>query len=200
MANRHPHLRKKHIVGADAIDRMDTVGGFHHDGPYEATLLGRNMSYTNSPVEAVSTTNEEALRATPREMIKDSVEKHRPLDGVAMVPPGMEDRYGNVYHYQEGTDMMVENSPEGGAYKRWPGVVCPLSMHCIPQPMLTHSPAIPPRRPQRQRRALIFPRKSPQATQTPLPTRIRRQQRHRNDYTRPPTATDERRRPVEARE
>ncbi|CAD6576773.1 MAG: hypothetical protein ASARMPREDX12_008002 [Alectoria sarmentosa] len=122
MANRHPHLRKKHIVGPDTIDRMDTMGGFHHDGPYDATLLARNMSYTNSPVEAVSTTNEEALRATPQEMIKDSVEKHRPLDGVAMVPPGMEDRYGNVYNYKEGTDMMIENSPEGGAYKRWPGV------------------------------------------------------------------------------
>lgn len=123
-AHRHPHHRKKHIVGTDTIDRMDTVGGFHHDGPYEATLLARNMVYTNSPVEAVSTTNEEALRATPREMIKDSVEKHRPLDGVAMVPPGMEDRYGHVYNYNEGTDMMIENSPEGGAYKRWPGVVC----------------------------------------------------------------------------
>ncbi|CAF9910368.1 hypothetical protein IMSHALPRED_009178 [Imshaugia aleurites] len=122
LANRHPHLRKKHIVGTDTIDRMDTVGGFHHDGPYEATMLARNMNYINSPVEAVSTTNEEALRATPREMIKDSVEKHRPLDGVAMVPPGTEDRYGNVYSYQEGTDMMIENSPEGGAYKRWPGV------------------------------------------------------------------------------
>ncbi|KAF6233488.1 hypothetical protein HO173_008420 [Letharia columbiana] len=122
MANRHPHLRKKHIVGSDTIDRMDTVGGFHHDGPYEATLLARNISSVNSPVEAVSTTNEEALRATPREMIRDSVEKHRPLDGVAMVPPGKEDRYGNVYDYEEGTDMMIENSPEGGAYKRWPGV------------------------------------------------------------------------------
>lgn len=123
MANRHPHLRKKHIVGPDTIDRMDTLGGFHHDGPYDATLLARNMSHTNSPVEAVSTTNEEALKATPREMIEDSVEKHRPLDGVAMVPPGMEDRYGNVYNYKEGTDMMIENSPEGGAYKRWPGKV-----------------------------------------------------------------------------
>lgn len=122
IANRHPHLRKKHIVGSDTIDRMDTVGGFHHDGPYDATLLARNMSHVNSPVEALSTTNEEALRATPREMIKDSVEKHRPLDGVAMVPPGMEDRYGNVYNYKEGTDMMIENSPEGGAYKRWPGM------------------------------------------------------------------------------
>ena len=130
LANRHPHLRKKHIVGSDSIDRMDTIGGFHHAGPYDATLLARNISSVNSPVDAVTTTNEEALRATPREMIQDSVEKHRPLDGVAMVPPGMEDRYGNVYNYTEGTDMMIENSPEGGAYKRWPGVVrSPPSIH-----------------------------------------------------------------------
>ena len=131
IANRHPHLRKKHIIGSDTIDRMDTVGGFHHDGPYDATLLARNLSSVNSPVEAVSTTNEEALRATPQEMIKDSVEKHRPLDGVAMVPSGREDRYGNTYNYREGTDMMIENSPEGGAYKRWPGVVChPICIVC----------------------------------------------------------------------
>ena len=122
-ANRHPHLRKKHIVGSDSIDRMDTLGNFHHEGPYDATLLARNTSSTNSPVEAVRTTNQEALRATPREMVKDSVEKHRPLDGVAMIPPGTEDRYGNVYNYDEGTDMMIEDSPGGGAYKRWPGVV-----------------------------------------------------------------------------
>ena len=137
LANRHPHLRKKHIVGSDTIDRMDTLGGFHHDGPYDATLLARNTSHRDSPVEAVSATNEETLRATPREMIQDSVKKHRPLDGVAMVPPGMEDRYGNVYNYQEGADMMIENSPEGGAYKRWPGVVrCPLS---TPHDSMMHS-------------------------------------------------------------
>ena len=154
-ADRHPHLRKKHIVGPDTIDRMDTVGGFHHDGPYDATLLARNMSSVNSPVEAVSTTNEEALKATPREKIKDSVERHRPLDGVAMVPPGMEDRYGNIYDYKEGTDMMIEDSPAGGAYKRWPGVVrsvLPENIHCE----LINPPAIPPRRPQRQRRALLL--------------------------------------------
>lgn len=215
VANRHPHLRRKHIVGSDTIDRMDTVGGgFHHDGPYDATLLARNVSYVDSPVEAVSTTNEEALKATPREMIQDSVEKHRPLDGVAMVPPGMEDRYGNVYDYQEGTDMMIDNSPGGGAYKRWPGVVIPhppalsLSHHILALAKgkiknkhlkLTHTPtpAIPPRRPQRQRRTLLLPRKSPQATQIPLPPRIRQ---HRNDHARRPPATDERRRTIAARE
>lgn len=203
LANRHPHLRKKHIVGSDTIDRMDTIGGFHHDGPYDATLLARNISNVNSPVEAVRTTNAEALRATPHEMIQDSVQKHRPLDGVAMVPPGMEDRYGNVYHYEEGTDMMIENSPEGGAYKRWPGVV---RSPYIPNPNrhrkanASFPPAIPPRRPQRQRRTLLLPRKRPQAPQTPLPPRIRRHQRHRNDHPRRPTATDECGGPIEARE
>lgn len=123
LAHRAPHLRKKHQVGPDTVDRMDNLAGhYHHEGPYDATLLARNMTYTNSPVEAVSTTNEEALKATPREMISDSVEKHRPLDGVAMVPPGMTDRYGNTYNYTEGTDMMIDPTAEGGAYKRWPGV------------------------------------------------------------------------------
>ena len=132
IANRHPRFRKKHIVGSDTIDRMDSLGGFHHEGPYDATLLARNTSSLDSPVQAVSTTNEEALRATPREMIQDSVEKHRPLDGVAMLPPGVEDRYGNTYTYEEGTNMMIEDSPEGGAYKRWPGVVRPLYSTCLP--------------------------------------------------------------------
>lgn len=76
--NRAPHLRKKHHIGTDSIDRLDNLAGpYHHEGPYDATLLARNTAYTNSPVEAVSSTNEEALKATPREMIKDSVEKHR---------------------------------------------------------------------------------------------------------------------------
>jgi len=123
LANRAPHLRKKHQVGADSIDRLDDLTNpYHHEGPYDATLLARNTSDINSPIEAVNATNEEALKATPRDLIKDSVERHRPLEGVAMVPPGVVDRHGNTYNYQEGTDMMIENSPEGGAYKRWPGV------------------------------------------------------------------------------
>ncbi|KAL6715972.1 hypothetical protein ACLMJK_006934 [Lecanora helva] len=123
-ADRSPHLRKKNQIGADSVDRLDNLiaGAYHHEGPYDATLLARNTSYTNSPIEAVSTGNEEALKATPREMIKDSVEKHRPLDGVAMVPPGAADQFGNTYHYNEGSDLMIEGDPPGGAYKRWPGV------------------------------------------------------------------------------
>ncbi|MCJ1468873.1 hypothetical protein MMC07_007503 [Pseudocyphellaria aurata] len=119
LANRAPHLRKKHHVGADAIDVLDTIGGgYHHGGPFDATLLARNTAYKSSPIAAVRDTNSEALKATPREMVYDSIRAHRPLDGVAMVPPGELDRNGQIYHYEE-TNLMVE---DGGDYKRWPGV------------------------------------------------------------------------------
>ncbi|KAL9101564.1 MAG: hypothetical protein Q9163_003193 [Psora crenata] len=123
-ANRSPHLRKTHHVGADTIDSLDNVAGgpYHHEGPYDATLLARNLSHKVAPVAAVSASNEETLKATPREKIQDSLEKHYPLDGVARVPPGVADRDGRIYQYQEGSDMMIDGQPEGGAYKRWPGV------------------------------------------------------------------------------
>ena len=35
----------------------------------------------------------------------------------------MTDSMGRKYEYEEGADMMIEN---GGNYKRWPGVVCPI--------------------------------------------------------------------------
>ena len=120
LANRAPHLRKKHLPAPDTIDSLDTIGGsYHHEGPFDATLLARNTSNTISPVQAVSASNLEALKATPQEKIKDSLQKHRPLDGVAVVPPGGSDRSGHLYNYEEGTDMMIED----GNYKRWPGVV-----------------------------------------------------------------------------
>ena len=121
LAYRSPHLRKKYIPGADRIDTLDNINSpYHHEGPYDATLISRNANRTYSPVEAVRSTNEEALKATPPEMIQDSLRQHKPLDGVAIVPPGMQDVNGNTYNYEEGTDMMIEN---GGNYKRWSGVV-----------------------------------------------------------------------------
>lgn len=118
LANRAPHLRKKHHVGPDTIDSLDTVGGaYHHEGPFDATLLARNFAVDSSPVAAVRESNIEALKATPREMIHDSLRAHRPLDGVALVPPGVPDRNGQVYDYEE-KNLIIE-----GDYKRWPGIV-----------------------------------------------------------------------------
>ncbi|THY32058.1 hypothetical protein D6D01_02675 [Aureobasidium pullulans] len=123
-AYRSPHLNKRHIPGADTIDRLDPTPNklpYHHEGPYDAALLARNTSYKTSPIAALEDSNREALKATPAENIKDALDKHRPLDGVASVPPGQRDQLGRVYHYEEGTDMMREANPEGGAYKQWPG-------------------------------------------------------------------------------
>ena len=120
LANRAPHLRKTHIPGPDTIDSLDNTGfSYHHGGPYDATLLARNLSPQISPVAAVHNTNAEALRATPQEVIKDSLNRHRPLDGVAVIPPGERDISGRAMEYEEGTDMMIA---DGGNYKRWPGV------------------------------------------------------------------------------
>jgi len=79
--------------------------------------MARNTSWESSPIAALKYGNAEALKATPREAIRDSVRKHRPLDGVAAVPSGGRDRFGRTYNYDEGTNLMVE-----AGYRRWPGV------------------------------------------------------------------------------
>lgn len=125
-ADRAPHLRKKHIPGADLIDSLDVTGGgvpYHHGGPYDATLLARNTNYKNSPVEAVHWTNDEALKATPRDLIRDALDKHVPLQGTAVIPPGFEDLSGQRMDYEEGADLMRESDAPGGAYRRLDGVV-----------------------------------------------------------------------------
>ena len=123
-AYRSPHLHKRSLPGADMIDRLDpAIGGraYHHEGPYDAALLSRNRDPKNAPLKALETSNEEALKATPRENIRDAVERHKPLDGVAIVPPGEADRFGRRYNYKEGDDLMHEPSSGDAGYKRWPG-------------------------------------------------------------------------------
>lgn len=117
-------MRKHHHIAPDTIDTLDNVGlgQYHHEGPYDATLLARNNSFSSSPVAAVAGTTTETLKATPHEKIVDSVTSHRPLEGVAVYPPGTTDPEGRTYHYQEGENMMIDLNPGGGPYKRWPGV------------------------------------------------------------------------------
>ncbi|RDL33104.1 Uncharacterized protein BP5553_08543 [Venustampulla echinocandica] len=125
MANRSPHLKRKHIPGADSIDSLDDsiVGGkYHHGGPYDATLLARNTNYQTSPVAALEDSNAEAIRATPKEYLRDSLDKHVPLQGTSIIPPGATSWDGRVMDYQEGADLMREPDAPGGAYKRWDGV------------------------------------------------------------------------------
>jgi hypothetical protein len=125
-ADRAPHLKKKHLPGADTIDSLDRTmlgGAYHHEGPYDATLLARNINSKISPVEATRETNEEAIRATPRENIQDSLVKHLPLQGTATIPPGFFSFNGQKMNYKEGADLMREEDAPGGAYKRWEGIV-----------------------------------------------------------------------------
>lgn len=109
---------------ADTIDSLDQVGGlYHHGGPYDATLAAVNANKKRSPVEALRNSNKEALKATPREYIRDSLTKHVPLQGTANLPSGVPDQYGNVLHYKEGADLMREADAAGGAYRRYDFIV-----------------------------------------------------------------------------
>lgn len=112
------------MQGPDTIDRLDpAVGGrpYHHEGPYDAASLARNRDPKYAPVAALESTNSETIRATPQENVKDALERHKPLDGVAAVPPGQPDRLGRTYDYEEGTDMMREGFNGEPGYKRWGG-------------------------------------------------------------------------------
>lgn len=123
LANRSGSRHKRGSSHTDTIDALDTIGGpYHHDGPYEAVLASRNMNKKYSPLEAVKDSNAEAIRATPREFVQDSLQKHVPLQGTASVPVGDRDLGGHLMTYEEGADLMREPDAQGGAYKRWDGM------------------------------------------------------------------------------
>ncbi|KAJ5475288.1 hypothetical protein N7539_008354 [Penicillium diatomitis] len=111
--------RRLQYVQPDIIDRLDdaSFGAYHHEGPFDAASPQRNRVSKNSPIEAVKDSIEETLRATPRDKIIDTIESHRPLDGVAYFPPGTTDREGQTYQYEEGSNMMDEY----GLFMRTPG-------------------------------------------------------------------------------
>lgn len=187
-ASRSPHLKKKSIPGADQIDRLDpAIGGraYHHEGPYDAALLSRNRDPKNAPINALDESNREALKATPAENVKNAIERHQPLDGVADVPPGRRDRMGRTYNYEEGTDLMREGYQSEPGYKQWPGKASYLHSHfrAIHIPANTQT-ELRPGRPQRRRGADLFSRpRSPRTQYRRLP---QRQPRHRAPGPRTP--------------
>ena len=139
-ADRAPHLHThRRQQPSDPIDSLDHTGPipeatYHHDGPFDPTMKSRNTNKLYSPIEAVKDTNIEALKATPAEFLMDSLDKHVPLQGTAVVPPGMQDMSGRKMEYQEGADLMREKDAAGGAYKRWDHVVrTPVSQIASPE-------------------------------------------------------------------
>lgn len=128
-ADRAPHLHNhRRQQPSDTIDSLDISGPvpgatYHHGGPFDATLKERNTNKKYAPVEALKDSNIEALKATPPEFLRDALERHHPLQGTAMIPPGMRDMDGRSMHYEEGADLMREKDAPGGPYKRWDHVV-----------------------------------------------------------------------------
>ncbi|KAG0137602.1 hypothetical protein HOY82DRAFT_377882 [Tuber indicum] len=113
--------RASSIPGPDTIDRLDNgVFGlyYHHEGPYDSTLLARQNG-PRPPVEALRESNAAALAATPMANIIDSLEKHKPLQGTAMMAPGTELSNGEFIGDYEEYDMMRQG--HGGNYRRYPG-------------------------------------------------------------------------------
>lgn len=170
------HRQRKRATYTDGIDRLDTIGGsYHHGGPFDAALPCRNRIKRYSPLAAVQESNMEAIRATPRENLVDSLSQNVPLQGTATVAPGATDLSGNVMDYVEGPDLMREDDAPGGAYKRWSGIVSTLHMHRLCKPPggessaanQCHPTALPPFRSQGQGRAIVYARAHPQGQEAP---------------------------------
>ncbi|EPS44657.1 hypothetical protein H072_1355 [Dactylellina haptotyla CBS 200.50] len=107
------------VLAADTIDSLDTSFGlftFHHEGPYDATLSHRNRNPHRSPVQATRYGNEMALKATAPQDIQNSLQFGRPLDAVALFPPGTQIYGGDVLEYEE-----YDVNRKDGNFRRYPG-------------------------------------------------------------------------------
>lgn len=124
VAHHHQSSRKPYTDTIDRLDHSSLGGSYHHGGPYDAAIATRNRNPMYAPLEAVKSSNAEALKATPRDYVIDSMTRHVPLQGIAIIPPGIaHPRTGEVLEYEEGADLMREQDAPGGPYKRWEGMV-----------------------------------------------------------------------------
>ncbi|KAI5815451.1 hypothetical protein BZA77DRAFT_315806 [Pyronema omphalodes] len=117
-SSRRHRRRISPIPAPDAIDLLDTAFGtpYHHDGPFEATLLARQIP-GRAPVDALKWSNEQVLLATPEASWRDCLEGHYPLCGVAMYPPGK----GGLGTYEE-CDLRDQEEGEWGVGAYHPSV------------------------------------------------------------------------------
>ncbi|PGH12749.1 hypothetical protein AJ79_04110 [Helicocarpus griseus UAMH5409] len=119
----HRPRRSAHVP-TDPIDLLDNISPYHyhHEGPFDAAHRAKNAAPKHSnrnPIDTLQTSNEEALKATPPWKVADCIWRQRPLDGVAFYPPGTTDPEGNRYEYEEGWNMLAE---ETGRFRRVPGM------------------------------------------------------------------------------
>lgn len=96
-------MQGQSVISPDIIDRLDDIlrYPYHHEGPYDPVYSERNCSKSTSPLEALAYSNGQALIATPPEKVRDCLDKHHPLDGVAFYPAGKADPTGHTYLYDE---------------------------------------------------------------------------------------------------
>ncbi|CCX30747.1 hypothetical protein FPQ18DRAFT_315873 [Pyronema domesticum] len=96
-----PRTHRRKISRIPAPDPIDVLGSvldtpYHHDGPFEATLLARQVP-GRAPVDALKWSNAQTIIATPAASWRDCFDSHYPLSGVAAYPPGK----GGLGEYEE---------------------------------------------------------------------------------------------------
>ena len=88
----HHQSRPSNQLPPDAIDLMDESLPpsllRHHSGPFDPVTKSAYLSQNKSPLAALEHSTAEILHATPEVSIRDSLNKHVPLQNTAVVGPG----------------------------------------------------------------------------------------------------------------
>lgn len=103
----------------DPIDKLDLSFGapFHHEGPYDSTLFSRQVK-GKAPVDALRSSNQETIDATPPGSLVDSLKQKIPLDNVGSIPPGRAAPGGHIMDYRE--ENLFDGNEVWGATPRHP--------------------------------------------------------------------------------